>query len=132
MIPTLRTISFVLGCLFVVAPSFVLFAMAAMLGEPYEVNQWRLFLPTLALGLVMGGGLLFASLLPYLSGIASNVGRAFVGLLIFLSAISICIFLGFVGSVSKIVSPFVLLFELAVFYLFVFPAKTQPKQYGNG
>lgn len=122
MIPVIRAISLILGFLLMLAPSYILFAFAAGVGEAYTSSQWQGFLPMFAIGFILGGGLFLTGAPPKLTGSHKPSGRAFVGLLLLLSAASISLS-GFSGVLTAVISPPILVFELVVFYLFVFPAK---------
>ena len=130
MIPFIRAISLILGCILIFTPSFFLFAFAAGIGEAYTSSQWQAFLPWLAIGFILGGGLFLTGVPPKLTGSQKPSGRAFVGLLLLLSAASISL-VGFSGVLTAVISPPIIAFELIVFYLFVFPAKNISAMHSN-
>ena len=126
MIPTLRVLSLFIGAALVAAPSFLLLQFAYGVGEPPTKGDVAFFLPTIGIGLFLGGGLLLVGLPKLVSGATTPALSVISGVLIALSALVVAFF-GFSGSVTRMVSPFVLFLELFVFWVFVYPANFFPR-----
>ncbi len=122
MIPTLRILLLLIGAALAVAPSFLLLQFAYGVGEPPAKGENAFFLLTIGIGFFLGGGLLLVGLPKLVSGATTPVLRALSGALIVFSALAVA-FLGFSGSVTKMVSPFVLFLEFVAFWVFIYPAK---------
>lgn len=106
----------------VIAPSFLLLQFAYGVGEPPSQNQVAFFVPTLGIGLVLGGGLVLVGLPRVVAGATTPIMRVLSGAMLITSAVLLAA-LGFSGSITKIVSPLILLSELVAFLFFVYPAK---------
>lgn len=122
MIPSLRILSFLIGAALAVVPSFLLLQFAYGVGEPPAKGEIAFFLPTIGIGLFLGGGLLLVGLPKFVSGATTPALRGLSGALIVFSALAVA-FLGFSGSVTKMVSPIILFLEFVAFWVFVYPAK---------
>jgi len=122
MIPTLRILSLLIGAALVVAPSFLLLQFAYGVGEPPTKGEVAFFLPTIGIGLFLGGGLLLVGLPKLVSGATTPALSVLSGALIVFSALAVAFF-GFSGSVTRMVSPFILFLEFFAFWAFVYPAK---------
>ena len=121
MIPALRFVSFIIGVALVASPSFLLLQFAYGVGEPPNNSEIAFFLPTLGIGFLLGGGLVLVGLPRLLAGALTPTMRVLSGTMIFVSAFALIV-VGFSGSVTRIVSPVVLLTELFAFYTFIYPA----------
>jgi peptidoglycan/LPS O-acetylase OafA/YrhL len=122
MILTLRILSFVVGVALIVAPSFLLLQFGYGVGEPPAYNEVIFFLPTLGIGLLLGGGLVLAGTKRLVAGASTPMLRFITGGLIIISFLAIVI-AGFSGSVTRVVSPVVIVIEMIAFVVFVYPAK---------
>jgi hypothetical protein len=124
MISALRVLSFVTGMSLVAAPAYLLLLFAHGVGEPPAADRaFAFFFAPICVGLVLGAGLLLAGLPRLVTGEKGLVARFAAGALIILSALIVASLGGFSGSVTRIVTPAILLIELLVFWVFVWPAK---------
>jgi hypothetical protein len=119
---TIRAVLLIVGIAVVIAPSFLLLQFAYGVGEPPSQNQVAFFVPTLGIGLVLGGGLVLVGLPRVVAGATTPIMRVLSGAMLITSAVLLAA-LGFSGSITKIVSPLILLSELVAFLFFVYPAK---------
>jgi len=71
---------------------------------------------------VLGGGLLLIGIPNLVVGAQKPLFRWLAGFLLFLAVIIVVVVVGFSGTVTGKVSPFVLLLQFAVFYVFIWPA----------
>jgi hypothetical protein len=122
MILLLRILSFVVGVALIAAPSFLLLQFAYGIGEPPAHNEIHFFLPTLGIGLLLGGGLVLAGAPRLEAGASTPTLRVIAGGLLFISFCVVAL-MGFSGSVTRVISPMVMLIELITFFAFVYPAK---------
>jgi hypothetical protein len=124
MKPVLRLISFVVGCALTLAPMYLLVSFSYAVGEPpsSESKGFGYFALPLIGGVALGGGLLLAGLPNLVIGPMRPVFRSIAAVLLVISVVAVS-FIGFDGSVTAILCPFILLLNAAAFFFFVYPAK---------
>lgn len=129
MIRFLRVLSLSIGGLLTIAPSLLAIQFSYGVGEPpNNIVEAILYLAiTLFGGLFLGGGLLLVGIPNLVVGPQKPIFRWFSGFLLFLAVSILVVFVGFSGTVTEKVSPFVLLLQFAVFYVFIWPAATFQK-----
>ena len=127
MLNFLRLVALVLGCTLTVAPLFLALKFAYGVGEPPN-GHWDMlyFSMFLLLGLPFGLGPLMISLPNTVAGPQTPVARLFAGGFL-LVTIATLLLIGFDGTVTRIVSPAILLLEAALFALFIWPARPFPR-----
>lgn len=133
MILGIRVVLLIVGIAMVAAPSFLLLQFAYGVGEPLDQNEIAFFIPTLGIGIALGGGLVLVGLPRLVAGATTPVMRVLAGAMLVASAALLASF-GFSGSVTRIITPLILLFELLAFLVFIYPAKrfSQPAGGANG
>lgn len=105
------------------APSYLILQFAYGVGEPPKAENYFVFFgPLLCLGLVFGLGLLLIGFPKLISGQRTPVSRVFAGVLLIVSAGGLLL-VGVDGSMTRIVTPVFLLFEIVLFAVFVWPAR---------
>ena len=122
MIPSLRVVSFLVGVVLVLFPTWLLIQFTYGVDESPSLQGWIWFFLPIGMGLVLGGGLLLAGLPKVVEGPARPVAQVIAGFWLAASAAMFLFFVGFSGSVTKIASPAILLLEAVVFAVFVWPA----------
>jgi hypothetical protein len=123
MITTLRILSLLLGCILTLAPSYLVLTFAWSVGEPPDPARYlSFFLPTLAMGLAIGAGPLLVGIPGIVVGKKNPKLRILATVLLGVPALFF-VFLGVEGSVTRIVTPIILLLEAVLFSVFVWPAK---------
>jgi hypothetical protein len=122
MILVLRVLSFAVGVALIAAPSFLLLQFAYGVGEPPAHNEVLFLLPTLGIGLLIGGGLALVGAPRLVAGASTPALRVIAGGLICIS-FGVVALMGFSGSVTRVISPMVMFIELMVFFAFIYPAK---------
>jgi hypothetical protein len=125
----IRVVLLIVGIAMVTAPSFLLLQFAYGVGEPPDHNEVAFFLPTLGVGMVLGSGLVLVGIPRVVAGATTPIMRALAGAMLIASAVSLTA-LGFSGSLTKIVTPVLLILELVAFLVFIFPAKRFSKTTG--
>lgn len=123
MITLSRFIAFALGAALTVAPSFLLLQFAYGVGEPPDEGSLAFFIPTILIGLVLGLGPLLIGIPKLVAGPRTPTYQLLAGVLLAVSIGCILLFVGFNGTVTRVVSPVVLVVEVALFALFIWPAK---------
>lgn len=123
MLTSIRLVAILLGFALIAAPSYLGLMFAYGVGEPPELGSYLLFFgPLFIIGLVLGLGPLLIGLPRVVAGSVTPKARVAAGLLLSVSAALIA-FLGMGGSVTRVVSPVILLLEFVMFVVFVWPAK---------
>lgn len=123
MLIFLRFFSFLLGGALVGAPAFLALAFAYGVGEPPETaGAFAFYLMPLAVGLIFGLGPLFVGFPSLVAGPKTPNMRVTAGALLAISMAGLLI-VGFGGSVTRVAVPIALLFEVALFAVFIWPAK---------
>ena len=126
MLTLLRLISFVLGCAITVAPAFLTLAFACGVEEPPESTvAFGFYLLPLAIGLIFGMGPLLIGFPKLVAGPTRPKMRLTAGAFLAISIAGL-LWVGFGGSVTRVVTPVALLFEVALFAVFIWPAKHFP------
>lgn len=123
MLTAIRIVSLLVGCTLTAAPSFLGLMFAYGVGEPPEPESYLIFFgPLLVAGLLLGLGPLLIGIPGIVAGAKTPKTRLVVGLLLGVSSTMIAL-LGMGGSVTRITSPAILLIEVILFAVFVWPAK---------
>jgi hypothetical protein len=123
MLTLFRLISFVLGCILIVAPAFLVLAFAYGVGEPPEtIDAFAFYLLPLVIGLIFGMGPLLIGFPKLVAGPNKPKMRVAAGAFLVISFAGL-LMVGFSGSVTQVVTPAALLVEVALFAIFIWPAK---------
>ncbi len=133
MKPVLRVISFVVGGALTLAPLYLLVSFSYAVEEPpsSESNGFGYFALPLLGGVALGGGLLLTGLPNLVTGPMRPVFRSIAAVLLVVSVLAVS-FIGFNGSVTAILCPFILLLNAAAFFYFVYPAKHFSNAFSRG
>lgn len=123
MLTVLRLTSLVLGCALTLAPSFLALQFAYGVGEPPEAERYFAFFgPLLVVGLLFGLGPLLIGLPKVVAGSKTPKTRLLAGVFLAIS-IAGTLLIGFSGSITRITSPAILLIEVVLFAIFIWPAR---------